>query len=258
MKNTFVNNVAAGCVHRGYWIELKDKYQKQYHGFNGNSVHSSAHGLITYQRGWLTKEPAVIQNFVSFKNLDGAKFHITGILIFKEALFADNLIGIRYGAWNSGITFEDSVFMLSRATSHHVGAEVTFNNDPRLHKNVVFKNTVFRNYGRGSMTLKFKSNSQMENDMGDPAHLYGVTLENCHEDSVPRLGECGYEYRNFFMEDFDGTLAPTNMGSGFYLRDHELTKAFLPDDSCTPMETSKTGCLAYCEGVCLRLVYLSP
>jgi len=260
MNNTFVDNVAAGCKMRGYWIELDDKYQNQVHpeSFMGNSAHSNDHGLITYKRGWLPSEPAVFQDFVSFNNREGAKFHITGNLTFKNALFADNVIGVRYGAWNQGVAFEDTLFMLSKQKNGAYVAEITMNNKAWFHKNMLFRNVIFRNYGEKTGTMKFSDHKLMEEDMGDPVHAYNVTFENCDENAKPKLSECGYRYRNWFLEDYDGTLGPAGTDPGFYIRDHELTKVFLPEDSCAATPNGEEGCAAFCEGVCVRLVRLTP
>ena len=73
-----------------------------------HTVHSD---LLTYRRGWKPSQPAVFENFKSFKNEEGAKFHITGNLSIEKSLLVDNRIGVRYGAWNEGIMFEDCRFI---------------------------------------------------------------------------------------------------------------------------------------------------
>ena len=212
---------------------------------------------MTYKRGWRPTEPNFVSNFVSFFNQEGAKFHITGDVTFRNALFADNKLGVRYGAWNRGTTFEDSVIMLSQPMKGYTGIDATFNNKAWEHKNIVLKNFIFRNFAT-SATMKFYAHNLMEDDMGDPVHAYNVTLENCDENSLPELDDCGPIYQNFFMEDFDGTLGPNTMGPGFLIRDNDRVKAFLPEDSCMAMTNGKEGCAAFCEGVCIRLVRLTP
>jgi hypothetical protein len=206
---------------------------------------------MAYKRGWLPSEPNFIKNFVSFHNQEGAKFHITGDITFENALFADNYIGVRYGAWNQGTTFENSVFMLSEPKKGYTGIIATFNNKPWFHKNIVLRNFIFRNYAT-STTIKFYDHNLMEEDMGDPIHAYNVTMENCDDNSIPKLSECGPRYQNFFIEDFDGTLGPTAMGPGFFIRANDRVKVFLPERSCAAMtngdEERRPGSRLPCGG----------
>jgi len=266
MKNTFIGNVAAGGDKTiGYWLEMKDKYSNQLHAdaFRDNSAHSNFQGLITYQRGWLPSEKAYIKNFVTINNNEGCKHHITGNLVFQNAFFADNMIGVRYGAWNEGITFEDTRFVLTKAPwPGYIGISTSINSDPtRKEKTIALKNVAFQNY-EGITAFEFYEDNRMDdNGMGDPLQAYNVTIEtNGDEGAKPKLDDCSSKTRNWFLEDFDATLGPDSKGPGFLVRDHARTRAFLPPDgSCEALPyDDDEGCTAYCENVCLRLVRLAP
>jgi len=136
-----------------------------------------------------------------------------------------------------------------------IGVIATFNNAPTRHKNMILENVVFRNFAK-SATIKYYDHNLMEDDMGDPLHLYNVTMEPYSEPAIPKIDECDPIYRHFFMEDFDGTMTPSNMGPAFLIRDNDRMKAFLPEGSCTAAPNGECG--AWCEGVCLRLVRLTP
>jgi hypothetical protein len=267
-----VGNVAAGSIDIGFWLELKDKTSNQLNNdsFMDNSAHSSFTGLLTYQRGWLPSEPAVMKNFKTYSNQEGCKFHITGNLTFKNALLSDNTISVRYGAWNEGITFEDSLF-LGLSQSQRIllgktcppaggcGIRASMNGRPGVHWNLALKNTIFSDFTCGSETIKIYDDGRMFDDMGDPVQSDNVSIINSSESNKPKLEDCSASIvQNWFMEDFDATLGPETKGPGFLIRDHERTKAFLPEGSCEALTYDAEGCTAFCEGVCLRLVHLMP
>eukprot|EP00957_Ditylum_brightwellii_P140608 10711928-Ditylum_brightwellii.AAC.1 len=80
MKNMITGNVAAGSNSMGFWFELKNLNSDQLSpmSFKDNKAHSNFQGLNTYKKGWKPSNPAVIDNFITYKNDEGAKFHISG------------------------------------------------------------------------------------------------------------------------------------------------------------------------------------
>lgn len=235
-----------------------------------NSAHGSFRGLLTYRRGWKPSQPAVFHNFKSYNNAEGAKFHITGNLTFKKALFADNTIGVRYGAWNTGITFAESKFIalsedrrirLEKTCPSPGGSGIrgSMNGDPAAEKNIALKDVEFSNFICGTETIKPYDDNRLEDDMGPPIRAENVTIIGSDDDNKPRLNDCDDSvYDNWFMEDFDGTLGPTDKGRGFLVRDGVQTTAFLPEGSCAALPYDPEACTAFCEDVCLRLVHIKP
>jgi len=271
MKNTFVGNVAAGSVQQGFWLEMKDKYSNQLHdeAFKDNSAHSNFHGLLTYKRGWQPEQPAVMENFKTYNNNEGFKFHITGNLKLKNTVIANNRLGIRHGVWNSGVTLEDSrIIALSkdykiRFGKPHplvgaIGIRASMNDKPSRYTQIVLNNVTFSDFTSNSNTIVFYNDNRLEDDMGDPMQATNVVIFNSDEANKPKLDYCDSFFNNWFMEDFDGTLGPETKGPGFLVRDHGRTKVFLPEDSCEALPYGEAGCATFCEGVCLRLVHLMP
>jgi len=239
MENTFIGNVAAGSIHSGFWLEMLDRESNQLNAesFKDNTAHSNFHGLLTYHRGWLPKEPAVMKNFQTYNNKEGCKFHITGNLTFKNALIADNTFGVRYGVFNEGVTFEDSLFIgVSRDNELRLGKTCppaggagirsSMNARPNRWQNIALKNVVFTDFTCSSKTMTFYTDNQLSEDMGDPLQADNVTIINSSDLNRPSLTECDPVYQNWFMEDFDGTLGPDAKSPGFLVRDLERTQAF--------------------------------
>lgn len=251
---------------------MLDKYSNQLNdeSFMDNSAHSSFRGLLTYRRGWKPSHAAVFENFKSYKNEEGAKFHITGNLSIRKSLFADNRFGVRYGAWNEGIAFEDCRFIgLSEDRSVRLGAtcplpggagiRASMNGNPETEKNFALKDVEFSNYICNVETITPYKDNRLEDDMGLPVHAENVSIVGSDDRNRPRLDECDRSaYDNWFMEDFDGTMGPKDKDQGFLVRDGVRVTGFLPEGSCTALPYDPEDCTAFCEGVCLRLVHLKP
>lgn len=271
MENTFIGNVAAGCRDTGFWLEMKDKHGNQLNegSFKDNSAHSSFRGLLTYKRGWIPTEPAVMENVKVYNNDEGMKFHITGNLTFTKALLSDNKVSVRYGVWNKGIDFEDSLFIgLSQDQTLRrgktcppgwYGIRASMNGSPGGgYKNFALKNVVFDNFVCGTKSIAFYKDRRLGHDMGDPVRFENVTIINSEYKNRPRLHNCGPNYQNWFVEDYDGTIGPDSKGRGFLIRDNDRTKAFMPESACEALSYDDSDCTAFCEDVCLRLVHLKP
>ena len=271
-----IGNVAAGNVDTGFWLEMKDMYSNQLNdeSFMDNTAHSCFRGLLTYKKGWKPAQPGVMVGFKAYWNEEGFKFHITGNLTFKKALLADNRIGMRYGAWNDGVKFEDSVFLgLSDSRkerfnkdcppSNGHGIRASFNASPKRPP-LSLENVVFKNFLCGTESIQIYYDTRMEDDMGNPIQTKNVTVIASDYKNKPRLNGCDYKFKNWHMEDNDATLGPDNKGQGFLIRNNARMKAFLPEGSCeAPWYDGSTDsdgntCTAFCESVCLRLVHLKP
>ena len=236
--------------------------------FMDNSAHSNFRGFLTYKKGWKPNLPAVWVNAKAYLNTEGLKSHITGNLTLKKALLADNKIGVRYGAWNDGIAFEDSVFIgLSedRAIRYEKtcpvdghGIRASMNADPKRPP-LVLNDVVFKNYKCGTEALTFYVDNRMTDDMGNPVRANNMTVINSEYKNKPRLNGCSSNaMKNWHMEDYDGSVGPDVTGPGFLIRDNARMKAFLPENTCEPLWYDGSGCTAFCEGACLRLVHLMP
>jgi len=272
MENTFVGNVAAGCDGSGYWLEMKDKYTNQLseESFRDNVAHSNHHGIVTYKKGWLPGEPAYWDDLRIYRNYEGFKFHITGNLTVRNALIADNENGVRYGVWNQGVTFEDTLFVGASADRQlrvgvtcprywDHGIKATMNMKPDVHQNIALKNVTFSDYNCGARTIYVFDDGRQQDDMGDPLRAHDVRFVDTDESSRPKMDYCDEsEFDLWFMEDADGTMGPNGKGPGFFVRDNGIVDAFLPENSCDPMPYGEEGCAAFCEDVCLRLVHVAP
>ncbi len=235
--------------------------------FMDNSAHSSFRGLVTYKKGWKPENPAVIKNFKSYNNNEGAKFHITGNLSLRNALFSDNKFSVRYGVWNSGVTIEDSKFIgLSKdqelrmgkscPPSHGHGIRASMNNYPNRYGGLALKDVEFSNFICNTRSISYYKDNRLADAMGDPVQAENVNFVNTSDKNRPRLNACGDEaYDMWFQEDFDETLGPTKKGQGFLVRERHVTTAFLPEGSCESLPDFDS-CTTFCEDVCLRLVHL--
>ena len=93
--------------------------------------------------------------------------------------------------------------------------------------------------------------------MGLPVQAENVSIIATDDRNKPRLDECDKPVFEF-MEDFDGTMGPTDKGRGFLVRDGVRITAFLPEGSCAALPYDPEECTAFCKDVCLRLVHLKP
>ncbi len=251
---------------------MRDKHGNQLNedSFADNSAHSSFRGFLTYKKGWKPKEPAVVKNLKSYLNGEGSKFHITGNVSLKNCLFADNKISVRYGVWNSGVTFEDSKFIglskdqkLRRGQNcpppNGHGIRASMNSWPKNYGGLALKNVEFDNFICGTESITFYYDNRLSYSMGDPVQADNVTIVNSLDKNRPRLDGCqNSAFAMWFMEDFDGTLGPPGQGPGFLVRDRPITTAFFPEDSCESLSYDSKDCTTFCKDVCLRLVHIQP
>jgi hypothetical protein len=110
------------------------------------------------------KEPAFINNLQTYRNHEGLKFHITGNIKFTNTVIADKRFGIRYGAWNTCITFEDT-YITGRSRdrelrlgkscpmSNGVGIRASFNSVPGNYGQIALSNVTFSDFGCGVGSL---------------------------------------------------------------------------------------------------------
>jgi len=95
--------------------------------------------------------------------------------------------------------------------------------------------------------------------MGDRTESTDVVIVNSiDEGAKSKLDSCESKHQNWFFEDYDASLGPSDKGRGFIIRYDVRTKAFLPDSSCEAMPHGKSGCAVFGEDVCLQLVHLQP
>lgn len=263
-----VGNVAAGSAGSGFWLEMKNKYGEQLNedSFMDNSAHSSYRGLVTYKHGWKPKTPGVMKNFKSYNNSEGAKFHITK-LIMKNALFADNWIGVRHGVWNAGITIENSKFIgLSKDQELRMGKScppsgghgirASYNGKPWKYGGLILKDVEFSNFICNSRSYSYYNDHRMAAYMSDPMQAENVSFVNTSDKNRPRLTGCtSFAVQMWHQEDFDGTLTPSANGPGFLVHDKPATTAFIPEGSCESLPDFDS-CTTFCKEVCLRIVHL--
>jgi len=273
MENTFIGNVAAGSESMGFWIEMPDITGNQLNSgsFRDNVAHSCAsEGLITYKKGWKPIKTGVIDGFKSYNNDVGVKMHITGNIIMTNFLLVDNVIGIRYGAWNEGVVLKDSsIVALSQDAQLRLGKtrgflcrgiEFSFNDQPYRMGRLMLDNVSFVDFKCLSASLLMhRWHNLMRPDMGDPFGYKDVVITGS-EDKTKPIFECDDpHWQNVFMEDNESTFGPADKGVGFLIRNNDRMKAFLPEDACEVVPyDNKDKCTAFCEGVCMRLVHLLP
>jgi len=271
MENTFVGNVVAGSESMGFWIEMPYITGNQLNSgsFRNNVAHACySEGLITYKKGWKPINPGVIDGFISYNNKEGAKFHITGNIVLTNFLFLDNVLNIRYGAWNDGIVLENSsIVALSqdnqrrrgKTCSWDIGIEATFNDRPVRMGQLVLHNVSFVNFVCNARILKHRAHNLMEDDMGDPFQYKDVVIIDSEEDTKPTFDCDNSHWQNVFMEDSEGVFGPAGKGAGFLIQNNDRMKTFLPDDACEVLPyDDKDQCTAFCAGICIRLVHLLP
>ena len=209
----------------------------------------------------------VIENFKSYLNDEGIKMHITGIKI-RNSLITDNVIGIRYGVWNTGVELENTVikgysdvaeFQKGQTCAKGLGIRPSINNCLTCGEdNMKFTNVTFTKFNCGKRTIEpyFDSRNDHANDgMGHPIQATNTVITNSDESTKPYF-DCGSWSSNAYMEDIDGTLGPQGMGPGFIVRNVEQMTAFAAS-SCSALPYGN-GCSAFCENACLRMVEIKP
>lgn len=194
--------------------------------------------------------------------------HISGNFVVSKSLIADNIIGIRYGAWNTGVTVKDTLIIANTDDAKlrkqkscpitNVGIRPSFNVNPNDGGQIRLKNVTFAEFTCGKKTIQPYYDSRLwAKGMGDPLKSIDVSIVNSGQNSKPYF-ECGLAYsEDAFMEDNNGVLGPNGSGKGFMIKSNNKVKAFLPEGQCKTLQYGGK-CSKFCENVCLRMVRISP
>ena len=225
---------------------------------------------------------SVVSQFII---VDGLKFHNTGKVTIRNSLLADNQYHVRYGAFNSIVTLQNSTIDAisadykyrlnqgsdnSRHTRRGIYSSINsdVNKDDVVPDSLALYDVTFQNF-RNSQTFEFYKDDRNYNTrgFGNPVNATGVSIINSERSSYPKF-KCGMSYYHSYMEDDAGTLIapdePFHGESGFIVAGREGMVAFLPDGSCEPISYSGSnsyqpdGCSYYCKNVCLRSVEIEP
>jgi len=185
-------------------------------------------------------------------------------------LLADNLVGIRYAAWNYGVLLQDSTIIAmtqdrklrlkKNCPAAREGINASFNRRPETMGQIVLKNVTFIDFICTSDMIQYRYHNLMQDDMGDPIESYDLKIGDNVEESKPTF-DCDTKYWEMaFLEDYEGTLAPKDRtGPGFFITNSDRMKALLDDSSCeVVLYDVEDQCTAYCESICIRLVHLTP
>jgi len=185
-------------------------------------------------------------------------------------LLVDNVVGIRYGAWNEGVVLKDSSIIAfsqdaklrrGKTRGHYcIGVEFCFNDQPYRMGRLKLDNVTFVDFNCiVARALEHRWHNLMTADMGDPFGYKDVVITGSEEKTKP-IFECDDpHWQNVFMEDNESTFGPAGKGVGFLIRNNDRMKAFLPEDACEVVPYDiEDKCTAFCEGVCMRLVWLLP
>ena len=227
----------------------------------------------------------VLTDFSLSYLVDGLKFHNTGKVTIRNSLMADNKYHVRYGAFNSIVTFQNSTidamsddykYRLNEGsdnyphTSRGIYASINsdVNADDKVPDSLALKSVTFQNF-QNSQTVEFYKDDRNYNQrgFGNPVSATDVKILNSAKTSYPYFN-CGMTYYHSFLEDESGTLVapeePFQGQPGFIVAGREGMVAFLPEGVCEPISYSGSnsyqpdGCSYYCKGVCLRSVEIEP
>jgi hypothetical protein len=114
-ENTFTNNVAAGSVGHGFWLNIPaavngesaftsagySPSSRALKSFVGNVAHSNRFYGLNQATVYTPNKPSIIQNFRSYRNsLGGVYFWNARNIQFDGAVIADNKIGMNLNYMN--------------------------------------------------------------------------------------------------------------------------------------------------------------
>jgi len=198
---------------------------------------------------------------------------------------ADNLYHLRYGAFNSIVTLQNSTidamsddykYRLNQGrdkypyTKRGIYASINsdVNADDPIPESLALHDVTFQNF-KNSQTFEFYRDDRNYNQrgFGNPINATDVEILNSASTSYPYFN-CGKWYYHSFLEDDSGTLVapqePSHGQPGFIVAGREGMVAFLPEGACEPISYSGSnsyqpdGCSYYCKEVCLRSVEIEP
>ena len=153
------------------------------------------HELLLLRFYRIPANGGVIENFKSYLNDEGIKMHITGVKI-RNSLIADNVIGIRYGVWNTGVELENTVikgysdvaeFQKGQSCAKGLGIRPSINNCLTCGEdNMKFTNVTFTKFNCGKRTIEpyFDSRNDHASDgMGHPIQATNTQIgrASCRE-----------------------------------------------------------------------------
>lgn len=198
---------------------------------------------------------------------------------------ADNMYHVRYGAFNSIVTLQNSTidamsddykYRLNGGsdnyphTSRGIYASINsdVNADDPVPDSLALQGVTFQNF-KNSKTFEFYKDNRNYNQrgFGNPVNATDVSIMNSASTSYPYFN-CGMSYYHSYLEDESGTLIapqePSHGQPGFIVAGREGMVAFLPEGVCDAISYSGSnvyqpdGCSYYCKGVCLRSVEIEP
>uniref|UniRef100_A0A7S4JV21 G8 domain-containing protein n=1 Tax=Odontella aurita TaxID=265563 RepID=A0A7S4JV21_9STRA len=273
-----------------YHVPGNDRVEPETQGliaFKDNAAHSNGRkGITMYQPGWLPENGAALENVASYKNHHGIFFHRNRNIVVRNSIFADNKVSVRHFVnrymWN---TLEDSIIMAKSndaksregndvgcfgggdsSSSSVTGVQFAYNDAPgtqlRLH------NVTFGNFDPDSISCPggvlalSPWETQGQGPVGEPMEIMPTlkdiafsppAVDNSFDIPCSILDGDGRE--DIFLEDVDGGMGPTG-NPGFFLQDAPSMKTFVDPSACHDVRR-EGSCADYCDGVCLRKLFVS-
>jgi len=264
-KNYFVGNVAAGSKASGFWFQgagSKPLYQ-----FERNVAHNNnKFGIALYPAGYIPEKNAYFDDCKMYNNKDGGiKLKRTSNIRIRNNFFADNTQSIEYFSNNNYDSVTGSTFYAvaprhaaTRCVNGVRGIE--FNLD-RSYRQIRVTNSTFHGFGNvpagcdgPGVALKLTDIEGKADDKYGMPLLSEVTFDSPGNSFGIKSND--FVDQTIFLQDEDGGMNPTTGGGpGFYVHDEVHNMAFL-DDMCSATSGVGSKELQYCEGVCMRRVYI--
>jgi len=264
-RNYFVGNVAAGSSSFGFWFEgpgSNPLYQ-----FERNVAHNNdKFGIALYPKGYMPEKMAYFDDCKMYNNRDGGmRVKRSRNIRIRNNFFADNKYSIEYLSNPNYNSVADSTFYAvaprkaaTRCVNGAMGIE--FNLD-RSYRQVRVTNSSFHGFGNVPEGCTGPGVAlQLSDIQGKADDEYGMPLleEVTFDSPGNSFGITSNEFvdRTIFLEDEDGGMNPTTGGGpGFYVHDEVHNMAFLKG-MCSPTSGVGSKELQYCQGVCMRRVYI--
>ena len=290
--NSWIDNVAAGSVHSGFWFETNFAVRhpsSQIDGANGfvpsfqpvkkfknNVVHSNSNfGIQYYNPGWKPKGPeSVIEGSIVYRNRNGHFVHGNGNFVIKGGICADHDTNVmafeNYGYRIDGLTiyghtqnyldvldYSRTWFNCKRDPDRIVrGVEIhPFNSFGTLNAQGHFENLIFRGFDEGcpnAIPIKM-SGTKVHNKVDFSSRSFvNTNFVGLGAETIRANGCSGIGIESIAIHDKDGRIGGQPGTRGFIVGNETKITTFANGDGCS--EDPGLDCLQWCPNACLRMI----
>lgn len=275
--NTFIENVAAGSEHSGFWFELRkrgimadqfsfDPRNSPLGTFLGNVAHSNFdRGLRTYPIGYVPDETANLVGVLSYKNRKGLFFHDSQNIAVINSTFADNGIAVHIDGADY-ISVRDTKIIGKSAPDFcsNQGEVVGLQMNTFLRRadsnGGRFRNITFAGFQSGNCSQQMahlKLDNKTRFQTGPSTFDWITSFEEVKVlDETVIFNFCSAEavgVTSVYLVDVDGSLDEKRDGlgnPGTIVSNSDVMMKFLDAGKCTVIGSQ---CRAYCDA-CFRTV----